>query len=185
MTTKPTRPPESEQLRQRREETAGSIGQAGRSNTSDVNANHEEVCTMTVRTPTKDEANARSAGSDKPNPPATDRKALIDGLNHDLAGEYQAIVMYIQYSAKLTGPYRRELRPSSRPRLRTNRDTLSSWRTRLRPWAANRRPSRARYPTPTSRRKCWNTRWRPRNKRSRTTTSGCARRMPSGMSASR
>ncbi|OWK39799.1 ferritin-like domain-containing protein [Fimbriiglobus ruber] len=32
------------------------------------------------------------------------------GLNHDLAGEYQAIVMYIQCSAKLTGPYRRELR---------------------------------------------------------------------------
>ena len=39
-----------------------------------------------------------------------DKQALIDGLNHDLAGEYQAIVMYIQYSAKLTGPYRRELR---------------------------------------------------------------------------
>lgn len=39
-----------------------------------------------------------------------DRQALIDGLNHDLAGEYQAILMYIHYSAKLTGPYRRELR---------------------------------------------------------------------------
>jgi bacterioferritin len=39
-----------------------------------------------------------------------DRQALIEGLNHDLAGEYQAIVMYIHYSAKLTGPYRRELR---------------------------------------------------------------------------
>jgi bacterioferritin len=39
-----------------------------------------------------------------------DRQALIDGLNHDLAGEYQAIVMYTHYSAKLTGPYRRELR---------------------------------------------------------------------------
>ena len=36
--------------------------------------------------------------------------ALIEGLNHDLAGEFQAILMYIQYSAKLTGPYRRELR---------------------------------------------------------------------------
>jgi bacterioferritin len=41
---------------------------------------------------------------------ATDRQTLIDGLNHDLAGEYQAIVMYIQFSAKLTGPYRRDLR---------------------------------------------------------------------------
>jgi len=35
---------------------------------------------------------------------------LIEGLNHDLAGEYQAILMYTHYSAKLTGPYRRELR---------------------------------------------------------------------------
>ncbi len=42
--------------------------------------------------------------------PTVDRQALIDGLNHDLAGEYQAILMYTHYSAKLTGPYRRELR---------------------------------------------------------------------------
>jgi bacterioferritin len=41
---------------------------------------------------------------------AADHDALIDGLNHDLAGEYQAILMYIHYSAKLTGPFRRELR---------------------------------------------------------------------------
>jgi len=39
-----------------------------------------------------------------------DPQALLDGLNHDLAGEYEAIVMYTHYSAKLTGPYRRELR---------------------------------------------------------------------------
>ena len=63
---------------------------------------------MPVATPTKGETNTRVAGSDKP--AAVDRQALIAGLNHDLAGEYQAIVMYIQYSAKLTGPYRRELR---------------------------------------------------------------------------
>jgi bacterioferritin len=43
-------------------------------------------------------------------PNASGRQALIDGLNHDLAGEYQAILMYTHYSAKLTGPYRRELR---------------------------------------------------------------------------
>jgi bacterioferritin len=42
--------------------------------------------------------------------PAAGRQALIDGLNNDLAGEYQAILMYTHYSAKLTGPYRRELR---------------------------------------------------------------------------
>jgi|GEM_PF-73738 len=43
-------------------------------------------------------------------PNASARKALVDGLNHDLAGEYQAILMYTHYSAKLTGPYRRDLR---------------------------------------------------------------------------
>jgi bacterioferritin len=41
---------------------------------------------------------------------AVDRQTLLDGLNHDLAGEYQAILAYIQYSAKLTGPHREELR---------------------------------------------------------------------------
>jgi bacterioferritin len=46
----------------------------------------------------------------KPAPRTTGRRALIEGLNHDLAGEYQAILMYTHYSAKLTGPYRRELR---------------------------------------------------------------------------
>lgn len=46
----------------------------------------------------------------KPAATTKDRQSLINGLNHDLAGEYQAIVMYIHYSAKLTGPYRRELR---------------------------------------------------------------------------
>lgn len=47
---------------------------------------------------------------DKKLSPNRDRHALIEGLNHDLAGEYQAILMYIHYSAKLTGPFRRELR---------------------------------------------------------------------------
>src|SRR5271163_1826144 len=65
---------------------------------------------MPVGTPTKGEAKARSAMNERPIPAAVDRQALIEGLNHDLAGEYQAIVMYTQYSARLTGPYRRELR---------------------------------------------------------------------------
>jgi bacterioferritin len=39
-----------------------------------------------------------------------DRAALIEGLNHDLAGEYQAVVMYTHFAAKITGPYRKELR---------------------------------------------------------------------------
>jgi bacterioferritin len=50
------------------------------------------------------------AKSNKESSLTTDRQALIEGLNHDLAGEYQAILMYIHYSATLTGPFRRELR---------------------------------------------------------------------------
>jgi bacterioferritin len=38
------------------------------------------------------------------------KKALIDGLNSDLAGEYQAIIQYIDYAARVTGPFRQELR---------------------------------------------------------------------------
>ena len=67
--------------------------------------------TMTVR-PLKE--NHRKTGAEKrvEEPGSTDmhREVLMEGLNRDLAGEYQAILMYIHYSAKLTGPYRRELR---------------------------------------------------------------------------
>jgi bacterioferritin len=35
---------------------------------------------------------------------------LIDGLNVDLAAEYQAVIMYRTYAALVTGPYRQELR---------------------------------------------------------------------------
>ena len=34
---------------------------------------------------------------------------LIAGLNEDLAGEYNAIISYMTYSAKVTGPYRPQL----------------------------------------------------------------------------
>lgn len=36
-------------------------------------------------------------------------KDLIKGLNEDLAGEYNAIISYLTYSAKVTGPYRPQL----------------------------------------------------------------------------
>jgi bacterioferritin len=36
-------------------------------------------------------------------------QTLIDGLNSDLSGEYNAIISYITYSAKMIGPYRPEL----------------------------------------------------------------------------
>jgi bacterioferritin len=39
-----------------------------------------------------------------------DRETLIEGLNSDLAGEYQAVLMYTHYAAMLTGPFRKELR---------------------------------------------------------------------------
>src|SRR5271155_79004 len=59
----------------------------------------------------KDSKSTSSDGGDaKDRPNGVARRALVDGLNHDLTGEYQAIVMYMHYSAKLTGPYRRDLR---------------------------------------------------------------------------
>jgi bacterioferritin len=38
-----------------------------------------------------------------------DKKALIDKLNEDLAGELSAIIQYTTYAAKATGPYRPQL----------------------------------------------------------------------------
>lgn len=38
-----------------------------------------------------------------------DKQALIAKLNEDLAGELQAIIQYITYAAKATGPYRPQL----------------------------------------------------------------------------
>jgi bacterioferritin len=38
-----------------------------------------------------------------------DRETLIDGLNEDLAGELSAIIQYITYAAKATGPFRPQL----------------------------------------------------------------------------
>jgi bacterioferritin len=38
------------------------------------------------------------------------RKALIDGLNEDLRGEFQAVIMYRLYASMVQGPWRQELR---------------------------------------------------------------------------
>lgn len=38
-----------------------------------------------------------------------DKQALIKKLNDDLAGELSAIIQYITYAAKATGPYRPQL----------------------------------------------------------------------------
>lgn len=39
-----------------------------------------------------------------------DKQALINALNDDLANEYSAIIQYTQYSAKVRGPFRTELK---------------------------------------------------------------------------
>ena len=38
-----------------------------------------------------------------------DKKAMIEKLNGDLAGELGAIIQYLTYAAKATGPYRPQL----------------------------------------------------------------------------
>ena len=40
----------------------------------------------------------------------SDVRDLIDGLNEDLAAEYQAVIMYRTYASLVSGPYRQELR---------------------------------------------------------------------------
>ena len=65
---------------------------------------------MTLQIQKDSQAKTSEGNNSHEQPQAVARQALIEGLNHDLAGEYQAIVMYTHYSAKLTGPYRRELR---------------------------------------------------------------------------
>lgn len=38
-----------------------------------------------------------------------DKQTLIDALNEDLAGELQAVIQYLTYSSRVTGPYRPQL----------------------------------------------------------------------------
>jgi len=37
------------------------------------------------------------------------KKTLIENMNHDLADELSAIIQYLTYAAKVTGPYRPQL----------------------------------------------------------------------------
>lgn len=41
--------------------------------------------------------------------PVIDKETLIDRLNEDLSGELSAIIQYLTYAAKVTGPYRPQL----------------------------------------------------------------------------
>lgn len=46
-----------------------------------------------------------------PQPGAKDAsKELLDGLNQDLRGEFQAVIMYRLYASMVQGPWRQELR---------------------------------------------------------------------------
>ncbi len=38
-----------------------------------------------------------------------DRKEIVDALNEALSREFQAVIMYTQYAASVTGPYRQQL----------------------------------------------------------------------------
>src|SRR3954469_9958920 len=38
------------------------------------------------------------------------KQSLLDGLNQDLRGEFQAVIMYRLYASMVQGPYRQELR---------------------------------------------------------------------------
>jgi bacterioferritin len=65
---------------------------------------------MAVRVDAPQRIKGSERGEDGRAAGSIDRQTLINGLNHDLAGEYQAILMYTHYAAKITGPYRKELR---------------------------------------------------------------------------
>src|SRR6185295_3938795 len=70
----------------------------------------EEFMTMSVKIQRENHGKSEAGRANRLDSTTMDPLPLIDGLNHDLAGEYQAVLMYTHYSAKLTGPYRRELR---------------------------------------------------------------------------
>jgi hypothetical protein len=66
--------------------------------------------TTPVQTHHDNDGQAEAGGGDSPASRTVDPQALIEGLDHDLAGEDLASLPCIPCSAKLTGPFRRELR---------------------------------------------------------------------------
>jgi bacterioferritin len=70
----------------------------------------KEIFTMAFQTQSDHSTRVETGKTNDRHQQTLDRDALIFGLNSDLAGEYQAILMYLAYSAKLAGPYRKELR---------------------------------------------------------------------------
>jgi hypothetical protein len=75
----------------------------------DVIANYEEITamTLTARRPKVDRNLTEVGRGGEATSTTMDREILMRGLNHDLAGEYQAILMYIHYPAnELAGQIR-------------------------------------------------------------------------------
>lgn len=53
---------------------------------------------------------AKDKKKNKDTKPRGEKAALIEGLNTDLQGEFQAVIMYRLYASMVQGPYRQELR---------------------------------------------------------------------------
>jgi bacterioferritin len=51
-----------------------------------------------------------ATGTERQPKPKDAKTTLLEGLNHDLRGEFQAIIMYRLYASLVQGPWRQELR---------------------------------------------------------------------------
>ena len=134
----------------------------------------------------KDSQAKTSEGNNTNDPPkAVTRQALIDGLNHDLAGEYQAIVMYTHYSAKLTGPYRRELRGLFQAEIPDEQGHAQFLADKIANLGGQPATKPRWFLKPRNLGKCLKTLSLRKNRRSPITKSGFVRPKPWGRSASR
>ena len=97
-----------------------------------------------------------------------DKQTLTNHLNDDLAGELGAIIQYLTYAAKATGPYRPQLAQFFLAEVADEQCTHGSWPTRSSAWAENLRLSHGlcRRLIPTK--KCWRPSWRRSAKPART-----------------
>jgi bacterioferritin len=94
-------------MEEKKQRSKGAAETGPRELVMSINSGNEAM-TMPLRT--RQDGRTKTGAGNGAKQVTTDLRALIEGLNCDLAGEYQAILMYTHYSAKLTGPYRRELR---------------------------------------------------------------------------
>ena len=74
-----------------------------------------------------------SDGGENAESDAAGKQELIDGLNTDLRGEFQAVIMYRLYASMVQGPYRQELRTFFANEIPEELSTPRSWPTNLGP----------------------------------------------------